>query len=317
MLAGCPFAIQTLPTPHVGRAPNPFPHGYPDANGRASGPVPGYALAFGHRRDRTAQPTGSNDHAPRSRISAMTGHLFLFAGLAGLFGGFMNGFAGTGTALFGLGFALVALEPPQAVLVIALLSSLVGLQGLWVVRDAIPRAKGRMILFILPGLAGIPLGLWSLQFVSGEALRLLVALLLITFGGYFSFRKALPSLPRDMALADGTVGFLSGVLGGLASLSGTLPVIWFAMRDWPKAQIRAVMQGFNVVILSLTALALTLSGAFTREALLALAVALPAGALAAQLGIFLFRRLTEPQFRRALIVLCFVMGLVILAGVAL
>lgn len=244
----------------------------------------------------------------------MIPELILYAALAGLFGGFINGFSGTGTALFGLGFLLVALPPAQAVLVIATVSVLAGLQGLWVVRATIPKTRGRILLFVLPGLLGIPLGLASLQFVSAEGLRMLVGTLLVVYGGYFSFRRSLPQLPASMPWRDGMVGLISGVLGGLASLSGALPAIWLSMRDWPKAEIRAVMQSFNVAILATTAAALILRGAFTAQTATALAVALPVGVLSAQLGIWMFRRLTDIQFRRTLIGLCLLMGLGIMGS---
>ncbi len=244
----------------------------------------------------------------------MTSELLLYASLAGLFGGFMNGFAGTGTALFGLGFLLVALAPPQAVLVIATVSVLAGCQGLWVVRSVIPGIFRRILLFVIPGLLGIPIGLLSLQYVSAETLRLLVAVLLIVYGAYFGFRKSLPRVVRPMPILDGAIGFFSGILGGLASLSGAFPAIWLSLRDWPKAETRAVMQSFNVSILACTAISLMLRGAFTGQAAWALGIALPVGLVAAQIGIWLYKRLTDTQFRRSLIFLCLAMGVGILLG---
>ena len=226
----------------------------------------------------------------------------------------MNGFAGTGTALFGLGFMLAVLEPPQAVLVIATVSVLAGCQGLWVVRKVIPVIHRRILLFVIPGLAGIPLGVASLQFVSTDVLRLLVAGLLIAFGGYFGFRKVLPKLEGSMPIRDGSVGLLSGFLGGLASLSGALPAIWIPLRNWPKAETRALMQSFNVAILACTAISLTLRSALTGEAVAALSVCLPVGLVSALGGIWVFRRLTDIQFRRALIILCLAMGVGVLIG---
>ena len=109
------------------------------------------------------------------------------------------------------------------------------------------------------------------------------------------------------------VGFSGGVLGGAASLSGALPMMWCALRPWPKAETRAVLQPFNVTVLALTAAALAVKGAYTRETLIYLALALPLSIIAAQLGIAIFKRLPDAAFRRLLIAMTFVSGAVLLA----
>lgn len=243
----------------------------------------------------------------------MTSQAIVYLTLGGLAGGFINGFSGTGTALFALGFLLAVLTPQQAVAVVALISVLAGLQGLWVVRRSVAENPRRILRFLLPGLAGVPIGIFLLQYVDATILRLLVATMLVVYGAFFGFRANLPRMTRVTPVTDLSIGFAGGVLGGLASLSGALPVIWLSMRPWPKEQTRAVLQSFNVVILSTTVVLLFLTGAYSRETWIALAVALPAGLLAAQLGIFVFRQLSDDQFRRTLIILCLAMGLGIFA----
>jgi len=233
----------------------------------------------------------------------------VFFALAGAAGGFINGFAGTGTALFALGFLLVVMPPLQAVAVIALVSVLAGLQGLWVVRHALVENRVRVLRFIIPGLIGVPIGVKLLQYTDADTLRLLVGGLLVAYGGYFSFRAALPNLSHPMPRTDIGVAFAGGILGGLASLSGALPAIWVSMRGWPKLVMRSVMQSFNVSILTLTVLTLMATGAFTPEAWTALAFVLPVGLVFAQIGIWFFKRINDEQFRRAQIILCLAMGL--------
>jgi uncharacterized membrane protein YfcA len=238
--------------------------------------------------------------------------VFFFV-LAGVAGGFINGFAGTGTALFGLGFLLAVLPPVDAVAVIALLSSLSGLQGLWTVRTAIPGAARRIARFVLPALLGLPLGLWLLQFVNADILRLVVAGFLMLYGGWFGFARNLPRLKKPMPFIDVVIGAFSGVLGGLASLSGSLPAIWVPLQGWPKAEMRAVLQSLNVVVLALTSAWLFLSGSTSSATGVALLVVLPVGILFARVGIWLFHRVSDETFARTLILLCLAMG----AGVML
>ena len=84
----------------------------------------------------------------------MSSETIIYLMLGGMAGGFINGFAGTGTALFALGFFLSVLEPLAAVAIVALMSTLTGLQGVYIVRHELFANKARLFRFILPGLIG-------------------------------------------------------------------------------------------------------------------------------------------------------------------
>ena len=238
----------------------------------------------------------------------MTPEIIMYLILGGFAGGFINGFSGTGTALFAIGFFLIVMEPKTAVAVVALIAVLSGIQGLVLVRKEMRHNTSRLFRFIIPGMIGVPIGIALLEYINAASLRLLVAVLLIVYGGYFGFRGALPKLERVTPVIDGSVGFVGGILGGLASLSGALPTIWLSMRPWPKAETRAVLQPYNFVLLVMTVVMLAMQGAYDKAAWTALAFALPAGLIAAQLGITVFKRVSDDQFRRTLILLCLVLG---------
>lgn len=228
-------------------------------------------------------------------------------------GGFINGLAGTGTALFALGFYLLVLPPITAVAIVALMAVLAGLQGLWVVRAAIRTRPWRLSRFVFPGLAGVPLGILLLQSIDAQTLRIGIAVLLIIYGGYFSFRTALPAFERRTPRLDASVGFIGGVLGGAASVSGAIPAMWLSLRPWPKAETRAVLQPFNVAILLCTVSLLFFRGAYDAMAIRSLLLVVPVGLIASQIGIFVFKKISDDMFRRLLIGLTLILGLGILA----
>ena len=244
----------------------------------------------------------------------MSADVILYLVLGACAGGFINGLAGTGTALFALGFYLVVLPPIQAVAIVALMSVLAGLQGLWIVRHEIRAQKARLLRFLLPGLVGVPLGLSLLQVIDAGTLRLSIAVLLILYGGYFGFRSSLPTFSRRTPIIDAGVGGIGGVLGGAASVSGALPGMWLSLRPWTKGETRAVLQPYNVVILSTTVTLLATKGAYNQTALAALLITLPVGLIAAQIGIAVFKRLSDQGFRRLLVLLTFTTGLGVLAA---
>ena len=205
------------------------------------------------------------------------------------------------------------LPPTQAVALVLILSVVTGLQGVWIVRSAMLDNPRRLMRFLLPALLGIPLGVISLRFVDVTVLKVVIAALLLIYGGFFMTRSTLPKLDRPTPVTDASVGFLGGFLGGLASLSGALPTMWCAVRSWPKAETRAVLQPYNVVVLGLSAALLALRGAYTAETLWFALIAVPTALISAEIGITVFKRIPDAAFQRLLIVLCFVSGLILLA----
>lgn len=242
----------------------------------------------------------------------MSPEYLIYLLLGAMAGGFINGLSGTGTALFALGFYLVVLPPITAVAIVALMSVLAGVQGLWVVRSAIAGNPARLLRFVVPGLAGVPIGLLLLALIDAATLRIGIATLLMIYGAYFSFRAALPAFDRRTPWIDAIVGFIGGIMGGAAAVSGALPVMWVSIRPWPKAETRAVLQPFNITILSTTVTLLFFKGAYDAQALQALMITVPTGLVAAQVGIAVFKRISDNLFRRLLIGLTFIMGLGVL-----
>jgi len=237
---------------------------------------------------------------------------FLAVLLAGAFaGGLVNGLAGFGTALFALGFWLQVLPAAQAVAIVVVMSVVSGLQGLWTVRSEIRRNPARLARFLMPALMGIPLGVGLLSLVSATMLKIVIATFMLLYGGFFLIRRSLPRFERSTPVLDSFVGFAGGVLGGAASLSGALPTMWCAMRPWPKGETRAVLQPFNVVVLALTAMLFLLNGLYTPQTLMLMAIALPVTMIGAQVGLVIFRRLADDQFRFLLIFLMFTSGAIL------
>lgn len=229
-------------------------------------------------------------------------------------GGFVNGLAGFGTALFALGFWLNIMPPQQAVAIVLIMSILSGLQGIYIVRASIAANPGRLLQFLLPALVGVPVGITLLEHIDAAALKVTIGIFMLIYGGFFIARQSLPLVEGTRFYTQVLIGFLGGVLGGAASLSGALPTMWCTLRPWTKGEQRAILQPFNVIVLTASAVILFTRGAYVRETQIWIILALPTTMLAAQLGIMMFRRLTDVQYKRLLIALMLVSGFVLLAG---
>lgn len=226
-------------------------------------------------------------------------------------GGFVNGLAGFGTALFALGWWLQIMPPKQAVTLVLVMSIVSSIQGVAATRRAINWQ--RLAWFVLPGLAGIPIGLQLLDLIDPTTLKLVIAGFLILYGGYFVWRRTLPRIRSYWPPVDGALGFIGGVLGAMAGLSGALPTIWVSLLDRSKEENRSVLQTYNLIIQIVSAAMLLAQGTYTPQLGIAMLIVLPVSVAAAHLGLKLFARLADGQFRRLLVLLTLAAGLILIA----
>ncbi|MFC0408803.1 TSUP family transporter [Roseomonas elaeocarpi] len=222
--------------------------------------------------------------------------------LAGaLVGGFVSGLAGFGLGLVALGFWLHAVTPAEATALVAFCSVLAQAQTLPAIWHAVEwRRVGPMLL---AGLVGVPLGALLLTRLDMEVFRLGTGLFLIAFSGFLLLVRSQPAIHWGGTAANAAVGFVGGVMGGLAGLSGPAPTAWATLRGWSKHERRGVFQPFNLGILAAVALWNLLSGAATAELALLSAVALPGTFLGALAGAAAYRRLSDRRFHEVVLVL--------------
>jgi uncharacterized membrane protein YfcA len=230
-----------------------------------------------------------------------------FVLLGALAAGFISGFAGFGTALVASGFWFHALPAPVVPPLVVMAGVAAQLVGLVKVRRAFEWS--RALPFIAPGLAGVPLGVAALAVASPDALRLTVGLFLAAYAAFqLSGLSQFSIGDWGGRLADGAVGFVSGVLGGFAGLSGALPLVWLQMRGGPSAAQRATYQPFNLAVLSLAMAAMAIAGQIDASVLGVAAICLPATLASAWFGARLYGSISEAMFRRVVLVLLLASG---------
>jgi uncharacterized protein len=227
--------------------------------------------------------------------------------LAGaLAGGIVNGLTGFGTAITALGIWVYAI-PPTAASSLAIICSVVSqTQTLHLIWRSIQWK--RVLCFVIPGVLGVPIGTLILPHVDPKIFKLVLGFFLVAYPAYVLMRRRQIEKAWGGEAADGVVGFGGGVLGGLTGLSGVLPVVWTDVRGWSKEQRRAVVQFFNMAILSLALVAHAASGLLTRQVIVEALVALPGTIGGAWLGAFIYRRLADRGYQRVIMLLLLVSG---------
>jgi uncharacterized protein len=231
----------------------------------------------------------------------------LFVGA--LAGGFVSGLAGFGMGLMALGIWLYVLPPSLAVplvLVCSVIAQSATLPSMWRTFD---------LTLIWPvvagGLAGVPIGTMLVARADPQIFRLSVGVLLLLFPIALYFQRKPMAFRLGGRPADAGIGFVGGILGGLAGLSGPLPILWASVRGWGKEQRRGVFQIFNLAIL-LTALCLHAAAGMVgpQVAWLTLLV-FPGAVIGAWLGARIFHALSDRNFRDIVLALLFLSGVVL------
>ncbi|WP_165759758.1 sulfite exporter TauE/SafE family protein [Falsiruegeria litorea] len=221
--------------------------------------------------------------------------------------GFINGFAGFGTALVASGFWFLVL-PAHVVPPLIILAALAGqVVGLW-------KLSGRMdfrlsIYLISGGVLGVPVGALLLSVLDPNVVKTTIGWFLIAYA-LFQLKglpAAMVSAPED-GFADRSIGFVGGVLGGFAGLSGVLPLIWLQLKRLSPADQRARYQPFNLFILMLSAVAMVALGKVDTELMAYAGVAIPFSLLGAVVGANMFLSISEKGFQRAVLVLLMLSG---------
>lgn len=223
--------------------------------------------------------------------------------------GFVTGLAGFGTGLIALGFWLYVVDPIVAVALVVINSVVAQVQSLYTVRRAF--SWSRVWPFLLGGIVGVPLGVSILRSIDPKTLKIYLGLLLIAYTGVALGLRRLPTILWGGKIADTVVGFGGGILGGIAGLSGPLPTIWCGLRGWSADIQRGVYQPFNLAILGIVLVVYATQGILTAQVWELALVSLPASIVGAYIGIRMYGRISDRQFRYLVLWLLLSSGIVL------
>ena len=138
-----------------------------------------------------------------------------------------------------------------------------------------------------------------------------VGAFMIAYGSYVALRSDAWTV-RGNRWADAAAGALGGVAGGLAGLPGSFVTIWCSLRAWDKLKQRAVYQPY-ILAMQLVTLACMRWQAPPRGGVARAPGLVPLALAGAVIGMAIFRRLSNGQFKAAVSILLVVSGLGLLA----
>ena len=233
----------------------------------------------------------------------------LLVAFAALLGGFAAGLSGFAFGLVALALWLQVLAPKIAGPLVILSSAVVQTFSAFHLRETV--RFDLLWPFIVGGVIGVPFGIWLLNYTDPQLFRRGVGVFLILYSAYALLAPPLRPIRAGGRVADGSAGFVGGVMGGMAGLFGPAPIVWCELRGWGKDLARGVFQPFNLSMQVIAALALFVTGLVTRELGSYLLLCLPTMLLGAWLGVRLYARIDARHFRNV------VLGLLLVSGVTL
>jgi uncharacterized protein len=235
---------------------------------------------------------------------SMTVYAVLLCGA--LAGGFVSGLAGFGTALMALGVWLYVLPPAIAVplvLICSVIAQISTLPSIWKTIDF-----SIVWPFLIGGLIGVPLGTMLIAHADPKVFKLTVGVFLLVFPAALYFQRREFAVTFGGKTADAAIGFAGGILGGLAGLSGPLPILWASVRGWTKEQRRGIFQIFNFTVLAAALLVQIVTGFVKPDVFWLALIAFPGTVIGAWLGARTYHALSDGNFRDVVLALLFLSG---------
>jgi uncharacterized membrane protein YfcA len=241
----------------------------------------------------------------------MTPELWLLV-LGAVVAGFVQGLSGFAFGMVAMSIWVWGIDPRVAVV----MSIAGGLSGQ--IFSALRLRRGLQWPLLWPFLAGAvfgaPLGVAVLPHVDALLFKFLLGMTLIVCCSAMLVAQRLPQVSRGGRIGDALAGAAGGVMGGLGGFTGVVPSLWCTLRGWDKDRARAVLQNFNLAALSVTFGTYVGTGMVTASMWPLIAVVVPALLLPSMLGARLYVGLSEVGFRRVVLSLLTVSGLVMVGS---
>ena len=189
--------------------------------------------------------------------------LVLLAGAA--IAGLVQGISGFAFSMVAMSIWVWFIDP--------LVAAVMAVFGGWFgqVISAIRVRRGWHVDLLWPFLAGsaigIPIGNLLLPYLDPNRFKLVLGSLLVICCSMMLASKKLPHIDHGGKAADAFVGLLGGLMAPLSGFSGLAPALWATLRGYTKDAHRAVIQNFNLVVLSATLVSFVLTGRVRPEML--------------------------------------------------
>lgn len=215
----------------------------------------------------------------------------------------------------GFGFALIAVPLlslifPMSMLVPAFAMSNV-ITSTYILFGLKEKAKWYYIVpMFVASLGGIPLGIYALEYMHEDTLKIVTGLIVIIFS--LKLLKGVGLAKKRIKLPVFFAGFLSGILTSSVSIGGPPLVIAMSRKGYNKEIFRGIFSWFTVFTSLFATVAFYVRGFLTPETIKFTALALPLLILGSGWGNKIAQKIHQEQFRKLVIYVNVITGVIII-----
>lgn len=223
--------------------------------------------------------------------------------------GFVQGLTGFAFGLVAMSFWVWVL-PPQLAAPLVIFASLWGhIISITSEKKNYHFDKILVLPYIIAGLIGVPIGVWLLDLVEPITFKFVLALFLMIWSPIMLFHPRFSLIQNSGKVADSSIGFLGGILGGLGGFSGSLPSAWVMLKGLSKDKQRYIMRHFNFAIQCFAMIAYLIQGNINSQHIPYIGILVITVTVPAIFGAKMFYKISESQFKKIVLGLLFASGI--------
>ena len=224
-------------------------------------------------------------------------------------------FAAALQGVFGFAFMLIALPLLSYVMslktAVPLLSLLFFLSSLIQMFQLKGKFECRNVMSLLVGAVfGIPVGIFFVLELNDRLTKGVLGFLLIVYSLYSLLVRRRPL--RFPEWTGYLFGFAAGVLGGTFNMTGPPAVFYIAGQQWQKDNIVGSLNFFFFITTVLVIAFHIVAGNLTQEITIKFLMLSPVMVAGLLIGLHIFRKVNEDNYRKGLFVLLMIMGVMLL-----
>ncbi|MBC35112.1 MAG: hypothetical protein CL663_03585 [Bacteroidetes bacterium] len=237
-------------------------------------------------------------------------YLLVLSGLITFASSVVKGITGFGFAL--LAVPLLSLIYPLDMLVPAMvLFNLI--TSLYILFKLQEKIKWYYIVpMFIASLGGIPLGVYALEYLDQETLKLIIGAIILIFS--LKMLKGVKLAKKRLKLPIVFAGFVSGILTSSVSLSGPPLVIAMLRKGYNKEVFRGLFSWFNVFACLFSSVAFYVKGYLNPDSMKLALFSLPLLIIGSGWGSKIQKNFNQQQFKRVVIILNAFTGLLIVVS---
>ncbi|WP_027180314.1 sulfite exporter TauE/SafE family protein [Maridesulfovibrio bastinii] len=234
--------------------------------------------------------------------------VYIFVPIILFIAGYLQGLTGFGSALIAMPLLAFFIDIKTAVAVCTLCGVLINLQMTLNLCCHV-RIK-KIIPLILGCIPGTLAGTLLIKFVDGHIITLLLGMLVTFYALYCLFIR--PVVLNLRPIWGAVAGFFTGVIASSVSAGGPPTIIYSSLMGWKKNDFKATLASFFLISATMAAAGHLISGITTFYVFKLFLASLPLVLIGVYLGNRLAGRVSEESYKKVVMVLLVIMGLMLM-----